>query len=583
MKQLKVLYFMLGLLAFSVKPALADVNVSVTFFQSDLSITPITLQGQNYDFVNLKGCSYLGAPGEPMLPVKTVYVSIPANQDPNGLIVGVPDTVSQTISNKIYPAQYPIAADGVAKNVAFVAPSAVYTIDANYPGNYAEVVHSGNLGGYKIVAINVYPLQYNPAKNSMALVTSVSLTLTTKSASVAPLAYNTRTEFQDKIYRKMVSALVTNPSVIPVSKVKKSSSDIMKPLKLTQLPSQESDEVPYIIITESPFDTVFQRLADWKTKRGLPTIVKKVSWINQNYFGVDLQDKIRNFIRDCYSNWGTVYVLLGGGPEIVPCRYTRNFCRGYAASDAKLYTENVPSDMYYSDLDGTWNTDGDNYFGEGPVIVTEEPLVIDYNDIVDMYPEVFVGRASVDSVKHAQTFVHKTMTYETTQLAATTDYSQKLCFLAGLMDVTVKSIDTTITPHDTTWASTPTDTTKNSIISQYLPANIIVDPLYNRCDSATGIITRNLDKQSAWQALNNGLYNIVNQLDHGGWFLTCVGQEPGQTQNRFYMHEVDTMRNNDSLFIWLAFMNCETNYFDRDCFAEHAINCATGGPVKNNC
>jgi len=342
--------FMLGLL---VCPALADVSVTLTFPTTDFSLSKKTGKGITYDYVALKGCSYTGTPKEPMLPMNTIYLTIPTDQDPVGVITTVISTQRFKLSNKIYPAQYPVAANGVEKDIAFAEPNGVYSTNANYPGIDANTVHSGCLGGYKIVAVNVFPVQYNPAKDSIALITTLSLTLTTKSASVAPLAYNTRTEFQDRIYRKMVSALVTNPSVIPVSKVNKSSSDIMKPLKLTQLPSQESDAVPYIIITESPFDTVFQRLADWKTKKGLPTVVKKVSWINQNYFGVDLQDKIRNFIRDCYSNWGTVYVLLGGGPEIVPCRYTRNFCRGYAASGAKLYTENVPCDMYYSDLDGT--------------------------------------------------------------------------------------------------------------------------------------------------------------------------------------------------------------------------------------
>ena len=367
MKQLKAIYFLLGLLALCVGHALADVNVTLYFPTTDFSLSQKVGKGIAYDFVSLKGCTYTASPGEPMLPVKTLYLSIPVGEEPSEVIANITSTQGYTISKKIYPAQYPVAANGVVKDIAFAEPNGVYSTSANYPGTSANAVHSGYLGGYRIAAVNVFPVQYNPATKKISLATSINLTLRTRPSSVQPVQNNRRTAFQDNIYQSMVKALVTNSAGLPMVKSKSQSTNIIKPLKLTQLPSQESNEVPYIIITETPFDTVFQRLADWKTKRGLPTVVKKVSWINQNYFGVDLQDKIRNFIRDCYSNWGTVYVLLGGGPEIVPCRYTRNFCRGYAAASALLYTENVPSDMYYSDLDGTWNTEGDNYFGEGPV------------------------------------------------------------------------------------------------------------------------------------------------------------------------------------------------------------------------
>ena len=92
----------------------------------------------------------------------------------------------------------------------------------------------------------------------------------------------------------------------------------------TSLPAGTYD---YVVITEAPMDTVFQRLADWKTLRGVPGKVVLVSWINANYTGYDLQEKIRNFIIDAHATWGTNYVLLGGqgdyntsGQNIVPTR-----------------------------------------------------------------------------------------------------------------------------------------------------------------------------------------------------------------------------------------------------------------------
>ncbi|GEM_PF-3434967 len=568
MKKL-VIGLLLGLLALNVDMALADVSVSLNFPVADFAVASKPAKGTAYDFVQLKGCSYIGSPRKPMLPMKTIYLSIPAGEEPSSVEVSYASTQNFNIINQIYPAQYPIAADGTEKNTVFAEPSALYSVNACYPGTGANVVHSGSLGGYKIAAVNVFPVQYNPVTKKLTLATSVNLTLKTKPSTLLPYPANRRTEQQDRIYRKMAMALVANPYSVPVMQLSARGGETVKPLKLTQLPSRESDAVPYIIITEAPLDTVFQRLADWKTKKGLPTIVKKVSWISQNYFGVDLQDKIRNFIRDCYSNWGTYYVLLGGGPEIVPCRYTRNFSYGFMATVEALSIDNVPCDMYYSDLDGTWNTDGDNYFGEGPVITAyiEEPpdTIIDYNDVVDMYPEVFVGRASVDNIQQAQTFVKKVMTYENNALAVNTNYANKICFMAGLMDTTDEV------------TATNTDVTKEGIYNASVPLGAEVTKLYNTWPL---VDPRPLRKTTAWSVLNDSLFNIINHIDHGGWNKMVTGNTPDRgVDNGIYMYETDTLRNGDSLYILLLFMNCTTNAFDLECFGEHIMNCPTGGPA----
>ena len=143
------IFILLGLIALCVGQTFADVSVTLYFPANDLSLSS---KAVNYQFINLKSCGYTGTPKEPMLPMKTIYLSIPANEDPGGVIASVASTQSYTIANKIYPAQYPVAADGLTKSVTLAEPSAVYSIDANYPGTNANVVHSGSLGGYKIAA-----------------------------------------------------------------------------------------------------------------------------------------------------------------------------------------------------------------------------------------------------------------------------------------------------------------------------------------------------------------------------------------------------------------------------------------------
>ncbi|MHB8156458.1 MAG: C25 family cysteine peptidase, partial [Desulfocucumaceae bacterium] len=88
----------------------------------------------------------------------------------------------------------------------------------------------------------------------------------------------------------------------------------------TESPSLEGSTVDYVIITSEELAPQFQRLADWKTQKGIYTIVKTTRWIESNYRGADLQEKIRRFIQDAWVNWGTVLVLLGGDTPVIPAR-----------------------------------------------------------------------------------------------------------------------------------------------------------------------------------------------------------------------------------------------------------------------
>jgi hypothetical protein len=147
----------------------------------------------------------------------------------------------------------------------------------------------------------------------------------------------------------------------------------------------------YIIITNSILESTFWKLANWKAHYVSGTGVYTISWIESTYTGVDLQDKIRNFIKNKYINHGTQYVLLGGDTSVVPHRGFYVTANGYTEHD-------MPADMYYSHLDGTFDADGDTRYAE--------PGEVDWT------PEVAVGRAPVETVKEADIFVNKVITYE---------------------------------------------------------------------------------------------------------------------------------------------------------------------------
>jgi parallel beta-helix repeat protein len=196
----------------------------------------------------------------------------------------------------------------------------------------------------------------------------------------------------------------------------------------------------YIIITSDDFvDSSFQVLISHKSNYMNATIVTLEDiisnpnfWVNGTYGDAtnrssgnpyikndtevtanysifnDTTAKIRNFIRFAHQNWNAEYILLGGDVEIVPVRKLYVNISGWETS--LLFDRSIegwiPSDLYYGNLNGTWNKDFDEKFGEiGNNAIKDE---------ADIYSEVFIGRAPIDGKHDIATFVNKVINFETT-------------------------------------------------------------------------------------------------------------------------------------------------------------------------
>ncbi|MDH3882191.1 MAG: C25 family cysteine peptidase, partial [Desulfobacteraceae bacterium] len=122
------------------------------------------------------------------------------------------------------------------------------------------------------------------------------------------------------------------------------------------------------------------------------------------YSGVDLAEKMRNFIIDMYTHYGTQYVVLGGdcdgAPEnqVIPTRG----CYAQVGDYTDAY---IPSDLYFGCLDGSWNFDGDALWGE----INDG---INGSDI-DWFSEVYVGRIPADNYTEAMNQINKIIAFET--------------------------------------------------------------------------------------------------------------------------------------------------------------------------
>jgi len=342
-----------------------------------------------------------------------------------------------------------------------------------------------------------------------------------------------------------------------------------------ELPMQQSRQLPsgsydYVIITNNALKNSsttpnFHTLIQHKQSRGISATITTTEFIYANYNadrpdgGTDTQTQIRNFIIDAYNTWGIDYVLLGGdgdggdvggesGNTIIP---HRGFY-GEVMTTSGLETDNdIPADMYYACLDGTFDNDADGIYGE----TNDGPG----GGEVDLYAEVYVGRAPVDSEQELANFVNKTIDYET-----------------SIYDKDALMVGEYLWSDPDTWGGDYKDEIKDGASTHGyttvgFPASWSVDTLYER--------DTDWNKDDLMQRINNGLH-VINHLGHANL---------QEVMKMSYWH-VDDLTN--SMYFLGYSQGCYAGSFDNrhsdgnimnfDCVVEHFVvdnNASIGNPV----
>lgn len=154
----------------------------------------------------------------------------------------------------------------------------------------------------------------------------------------------------------------------------------------------------YLIVTTEAQREAWQTYASWKTAKGVPAAVFTVPWIEQHSRGRDTAEKIRSFVQGAARDWGASYLLLAGPHPQVPARlaWAMNSEAGGSPDE-----NDIPADLYYSDLDGDWEYHRNGVFGE-------------IHDDVDLFPDLLVGRAPTQDASEALGVIAKFLTYERT-------------------------------------------------------------------------------------------------------------------------------------------------------------------------
>ena len=455
--------------------------------------------GDEFTQVRLVNCELSNIIGAPEIPTKALKVALPYGATDIGIQIIEVETEmldGEYLLSCVQPPQV-LSKDKPRQTV--LPNQEIYMSRQLYPRQAIEFQGSGGFDNHVICELVAYPIQYIPQTKKLIFNKSISFRITFREG--------TKRSAHSSTLKKMI----INPE------------DILK-YELRRDPG----DIAYLIISNPPFDTVFGRLADWKTKKGIPARVRTVDWILTNYTGEDDAACIRNYIKTLPDS-NIQYVLLGGDTYMIPCRFA------YAMTCSAFIwnrEDSLPCDLYYADLQGDWNYDGDGLYGE-------------VEDSINLYPDLSVGRAPVSSIAEAQNFVDKILAYEKNPPQ---DYLDNALLLAEVL-----------------WQNPFTDQAihKNRMEEESFPPSLTVTKLYETLG--------NENRQTVMTAIRNG-QNLINHDGHGSTSVMGVGIGYLNTS------DLDTITNAPRHGIIFS-LGCWTAAFDFACIAEGWMNNENGGGV----
>lgn len=324
----------------------------------------------SFDQLNFATTQAAGLPGEPVLPYQAVSLLLPVGQVATSVQFIGSDLEAVSGRFNLYPKQ-PDRPLSFGKSAEFRVNEVVYSSNEIYPENNISSYTTEFLNGHPILLASFTPMQYQPASGQVSYYKNVKIVVETETSTAALKAQTLlrpNSTLKDMIQNKEMMNRYTS--------------------------FQREGEYKVLIITSETLQEGFNTYAEHYLSQGLKCEVKTVEEINSTMTGQDSPEKIRNYIIQEYTNSGIEQVVLGGDVEHVPFR---GFYCGVQSSEW-MEAYDIPSDLYFSALDGTWDDDEDGIWGE-----PEED---------DLLPDIAVGRMPVSDLSELDIEINKSRLYQ---------------------------------------------------------------------------------------------------------------------------------------------------------------------------
>ncbi len=332
-------------------------EIILNFSFTEPEITEVNISNTTYQIVTMNETKSINNEGLPVLPVKPLEILLPQNGTLKSINVNYSGKTSIGDGYNILLGKQSMSNYSEQQNET---NETKFNFSEPYPTDTFNYFGTNYFHGFSILVLNINPVYYTVETGEIYYYKNMSVTITiNKSGSVHSLFRGL--QLDEISMKQLVNDYSMNYTYTDVCT--SSHSSIVNP----------SESYDYVIITTENLKDAspllnwrewytFQDLVDYKNAHGTTTTIVAVEDIDENYEGRDLAEKIRNFIIDAYKNWNTNYILIGGDANKIP---VRNLW-GYSWPADPYGSEDVcsASDLYYACLDGSYNEDNDDKWGE---------------------------------------------------------------------------------------------------------------------------------------------------------------------------------------------------------------------------
>ena len=459
-------------------------------------------------------------PGAPMLPYYALRVLVPFGESVEAvdLTLQNPRLLSRGTVPAMARTQQPTSMP--APDTTLPNPL-IWNVDSPWPTESYRYLGTQFQRGYQIAVINVFPYKYNPVTRELLVYEDISLSLhASPDRDLSSRQANMLR--RDANALRELAEMVVNPS--------EANSYAGAERFRTHVPQSRlidlSTPKRMIVITDPTRVDWFTDYVQWREANGVSTGIFTTQDIYAQYTGIDNAAKVRAFIIDAYQSWAATstpleYVILGGDDEIVPER-------GAYGQVGDTVDTRMPVDIYFSNLDGNWDANNNQIYGE-------------ILDDTDMVPELHIGRFPAELQSEFQNMFRKIQYY-----VQNTTFSNNIALMFG----------ENLNWNPVTWGGDYKDD-----VATHIPETYELRTLYQR----DGTYNENL----VWNAINDGA-NVMNHMGHANETFLM-----GQGNNT-----IEQLQNTEYGFLYTQ--GCYPAAFDQrtsgdgECIAEHMVTTAGG-------
>ncbi len=270
----------------------SDNETVIEFTIDGFTTNTATVNGEEMNIPQLIDGAYLLEAGAPELQKLATSIIIP-NTD---------QMMVEVVSSEFREYSQVLVAPSKGNLTRDIDPSTVpyefgnvYTVDAFYPGNIAELGDPYIVRDFRGQAVRVFPLQYNPITKTLRVYTQVTVRVSSTGLVGENPLYSAELTQMNTEFKNMYQRHFSN-----YDNIMNTRYDVL-------------DEAgTMLIICYSAFMDAMQPLVEWKNMRGLKTELVDIADVGST------SSAISQFVEDYYYEHNLAYLLLIGDISQMP-------------------------------------------------------------------------------------------------------------------------------------------------------------------------------------------------------------------------------------------------------------------------